>query len=68
MALALVPGSTTRSGLQVRIGAEETPSAFLDAMPEFSTGALVDELRRTDTPPAAMWRLPGLGWVEVEMR
>jgi hypothetical protein len=68
VALALMPGSTTRSGLQVRIGAEEAPSAFLDSMPEFSTGALVDELRRTDTPPAAMWRLPALGWVEVEMR
>jgi hypothetical protein len=68
VALALVPGSTTQSGLQVRIGAEEAPSAFLDAMPEFSLGALVDELRRVDTPPAAMWRLPGVGWVEVEMR
>jgi hypothetical protein len=68
VALALVPGTTSRSGLQVRIGAEEAPSAFLDAMPEFALGALVDELRRTDTPPAAMWRLPGVGWVEVEMR
>ena len=68
VALALIPGSTSRSGLQVRIGAEEAPSAFLDAMPEFALGALIDELRRTDTPPAAMWRLPGVGWVEVEMR
>ena len=68
VALALMPGSTSRSGLQVRIGAEEAPSAFLDAMPEFALGALIDELRRTDTPPAAMWRLPGVGWVEVEMR
>jgi hypothetical protein len=67
-AIALVPGSTTQSGLQVRIGAEEAPSAFLDAMPEFSLGAFIDELRRNDTPPAAMWRLPGGGWVEVEMR
>ena len=68
VALALVPGSTATSGLQVRIGAEEAPSAFLDAMPEFALGSLIDELRRTDTPPAAMWRLPGVGWVEVEMR
>jgi hypothetical protein len=68
VALALVPGSSATSGLQVRIGAEEAPSAFLDAMPEFALGALIDELRRTDTPPAAMWRLPGVGWIEVEMR
>jgi hypothetical protein len=72
VALALTAGKGVLSGMHVRVVAEETlvdpDGPFLCSMPEFSLGALVDELRRTDTPPAAMWRLPGVGWVEVEMR
>ena len=72
VALALIPGTSSRSGMHVRIVAEEMsahPDAtFLESMPDFSLGQLVDELRRTDAPPGAMWRLPGVGWVEVEMR
>ena len=74
VAFALVPKRGIQSGLCVRICPEEASirdpenDPFLGAMPAFSLSQLVDELRRPDGSPAAMWRLPGAGWVEVEMR
>ena len=41
---------------------------FLSSMPPFSLTSLIDELTRRDAPPGGMWRLPGVGWLEIEMR
>ena len=72
VALALSPSKSSGSGMHVRIVPEGGQGGgndpFLCAMPEFNLGLLVDELRRNDAPPGGMWRLPGVGWVEVEMR
>jgi len=74
VALALAPSRGDRGGLHLRICPEELmpraePNiAFLASLREFSLSGLVDDLTRRDAAPASMWRLPGSGWLEIEMR
>jgi hypothetical protein len=74
VALALAPSSGAASGLHLRICPEDylkgsrPEEAFLSSLPSFSLSRLVDEVSRRDAQPAAMWRLPGAGWIEIEMR
>jgi hypothetical protein len=63
-----------RGGLHLRFCPEDLlpfggrDSGFLASLPEYSLGQIVDELTRRDTPPAGIWRVPGAGWIEIEMR
>jgi hypothetical protein len=74
IALALAPTQGERTGMHLRICPEdllrgETPNEpFLASLPEFSLSSLVDELAHRESPPGSMWRLPGAGWIEIEMR
>ncbi len=73
-AFALAPSRGSHTGLHLRICPEDLlkggpiNAPFLASMPDFSLTQLVDELGRRDAPPAGMWRLPGAGWIEIEMR
>lgn len=74
VALALAPSSGERTGLHLRLYPEDllpgrgVNGPFLASLPEISLSSVVDELSRRDAAPAGMWRLPGAGWLEIEMR
>jgi hypothetical protein len=74
VALALTRAVGRPAGLRLRVcpealvGGGEADRSFLASIPEFSLGLLIDELGGRDEPPAGMWRLPGAGWIEIEMR
>lgn len=73
VALALAPAREYRAGLHLRLCPEDLipgggHGAFLASLPGFSLSSLIDELSRRDGPPAQMWRLPGAGWIEIEVR
>lgn len=74
VALAMVGEQHGKSGLRVRLAAEDeglsdpANDPFLSSMAPFSLTSLIDELTRRDSPPGGMWRLPGAGWLEIEMR
>lgn len=71
VSLALGPASTG-PGTHLRISTEDLTGdrdpAFLASLPVFALGDLTDELRRSDASPAGMWRIPGMGWIEIETR
>jgi hypothetical protein len=70
-ALALMP-ETSAGGVHVRVCPEEPAGGreaeYVASLAPFSLSALVDELMADLSAPAAAWRLPGCGWVELETR
>lgn len=74
IALALAPGRSQPGGCHVRLCPDEllledaASDPLLASLSDVTLSQLIDELNRDDGPPAGMWRLPGIGWVELETR
>jgi hypothetical protein len=63
-ALALVPARGGEGGLHLRLGFE----LIRTGMPDLTLSALVAALACAAEPAGLAWRLPGAGWVELEVR
>jgi hypothetical protein len=61
--LAMVPPAIHDDGFHVRIGADLTRGGLSD----LTLSAFIAALSATDGPTAAAWRLPGAGWLELEV-
>jgi hypothetical protein len=61
--MAMVPPTSGEDGLHVRIGADLTRGGLGD----LTLSAFIGALDAPDGPAAAAWRLPGAGWLELEV-
>ncbi len=62
-ALALVPATTGEDGFYLRIG----PEMMRPGLADLTLSTLIDALARPSGPMPQAWRLPGAGWLELEV-